>query len=270
MNLSFFRFLAWMQLAISGLIAGGVIWAYLAYHPSFGQLLKSSSETIVATANVVAQIADAVQANEVVVTDAQKLLLASRQLVDELQNSVQNQAALAPTYAEGVRSMSGLLARTGTAFSALGDGMMFSVPLRVEMDGIRPIVVFGRPLQGQAQAFKDISVDLNRTGNSLLTLSTSLTNDSKGVSTAVIATSNQTRQLIDSIEKSLADLHKQTLPNAVVDLKSAASNLSSISSGIAVASHITEALVGLGLLLSAWCFVHSLGQLHILSTRRIS
>ena len=270
MKQNIFRFFAWSQLAISVALAGAIIWAYQDYRPRVGELLTASSETLVATANVIVQTADAVQANEALITDTQQLLVASRKLVEELSASAKNQAAAAPAYAEGMLAASALLTKAGSAFSSLGDGLMFSVPSGIEMDGLRPSITMNRPLQTQAQSMKQLSQELSTTGKSIAALSPALTNDAQNLAAAIIASSNQMLRLIDNTEKSLADLHKRTLPDTITNLRSAADNLSVINSRIHQASRIAEALLIIGLLLAAWCFLHSLGQLHAQSQRQIA
>lgn len=270
MKQNIFRFIAWTQLAISVALAGAIIWAYMDYRPRVGELLTASSETLVATANVIVQTADTVQANEALITDTQQLLVAGRKLVEELNTSARNQAAAAPAYAEGLLSASALLTRAGAAFSSLGDGLMFSVPSGIEMEGYRPLITMNRPLQAQAQSMKQLSQELSTTGNSIAVLAPALTKDAQNLAAAIIASSNQMLKLIDTTEKSLADLHKRTLPDTIANLRSAADNLSVINSRIHHASMIAEALLIIGLLLAAWCLLHSIVQLNTQSQRRIT
>jgi len=230
-----------------------------------GQFLDSAAASIVSTTRVIALTAETVQANDILLDDTQALLKTTRQLLEEFRATALNNASLAPKYAEGMQGIAGLLGSAATSFSAIGDGLNFSVPTRIEWEGIRPSLVMTRPLETQGTAMKRTASDLKASASSLQALSTSIARDGQNMAKAIVASSNQAIKLLDDSEIVLKRIRSQALPNAVAELRSASEQLVSVSSGISMAGNLPLALLAVGLLLAGWCFLNSVSVLHLYS-----
>lgn len=260
-----FRASAWLQLAFSMALAASVIWAYSTYGTALDQSLHSAAETIVSATKVIALTAESVQANDALLDDTQALMKSTRRLVEELRSTAQNNASLAPRYAEGMQGIAGLLGRAGNSFSTIGDGLMtFSLPT-VERDGIRPSFGKTHPLESQGAAMKQTAADLNASAASLQILATSIAKDGPNMAKATVDTSNQAIKLLDSSEMALKRLRSQALPGAVAEMRAASAQLSSVSSGINIATNLPLGMLVVGLLLAGWCLFNSLSVLHLYS-----
>jgi len=265
MTNALFKALAWLQLVLSVALAASVGWGYVQFGMPLGQSLRSAATTMVSTAKVIAMTAETVQANDKLLDDAQALMKSTRQLVEELRGTALNNAALAPKYAEGMQGVAGLLGSAANLFAALGDGLMFSVPTRVELDGIRPIVVMTRPLELQGTAMKRTASDLKASAVGLQTLSTSIARDSQNMASAIVDTSSKAIKLLDDSETMVKRIRSRDLPSAVAELRGAAEQLDSLSSQVDMADKLPHWLLAVGLLLGGLGFLNSLGQIRLYS-----
>ncbi len=265
MTQKIFKAVAWLQLACSLFLAAAVIWAYTEYRPITGEFLRATSAAILSTSKVVTLTAETIHGNEMLLEDTQKLLKSTRTLIQEFRTSATSNAALVPQYAEGMRSVANLLGNAGHSFSSIGEGLMFSVPTRIEMDGIRPSLVMSRPLENQATTLKRSAMDLKTSATSIQALATTIEKDGQNLLKATVETSNQAIKIMEDSEGVLKQLRSQALPNAVDELKATSGQLASISSNIDLAEKVPLALLIIGLILSGWCFLNSLSVLHLQS-----
>ena len=268
-NRSFALSLAYAQLAFSALLAVSIIVGYVEFRATVGQFSQSLAATIVSTANVIGQTAETVQTKQSLFDDALATLASSRKVIEELRGSAQNQTTYAPKYAEGFRVTSEILARTGDAYSRLGDSLMFSMPTSIQLEGIKPVFVMSKPLEKNGQSMKADAQNLKTLGGSLQAISSSLASDSKNLSTAITDTSDNAIKLLNETEKVLTSLKSQNLPQAIAELKSASENLHSASRQVNLTGKLGLALLVAGLLLSAWCFLNSLTVLHLAKNQSV-
>lgn len=250
---------AWLQLAISIAIAATVIWGYVTYRASLGQFAHSVAASIVAVSNVVGRTAETLEAKQSLLDQTGKTISATRELIKELQAIAENQAKVAPQYAEGVRGASALVASLSGTVQSVGDGMMFTAPTGIEWRGMKPFVVMSRPMEKQAQVVKTHAHNIKAVGESLLSVSVTIGRDGKNLSLAFMATSEQALKLIEETEKTLGRLKLKDLPNALVDLRVTSENLLNVSKQVNIAGNVSEVLLVVGLLLAGWCFFNSLG-----------
>lgn len=268
-NIHFAKALIWPQLVFSLLLGVTTVWGYVSYKSALGPFTQSFSQAIVSTADVIGHTAETVQAKQSVVDNTMAMLISIRKLIEELRTSARSQATLAPKYAEGLRSASGLLGTSGDVFSGLGDSLMFSAPTSIEMQGVRPIVVMTKPLEGTGKKIKESGKQLKSLGEGLLGVSTTLAKDGQNLSTAFADTSTQAIKLLDDTEKTLATLKGLEFPKALADLKVAADNLRKVGGQVDLASNMGLALLFAGLLLSGWCFMNSLSLLYVIGASPI-
>jgi len=262
-NRSFALSLAYAQLAFSTLFAATAIFGYVAFRTTLGQFTRSLAATIVSTANVIGQTAETVQTKQSLFDDALATLVSSRKVIEELRVSAQNQTTSAPKYAEGLRVTSEILTGTGDAYSKLGDGLMFSMPTSIQLEGIKPVLVMSKPLEKTGQSMKADAQSLKVLAGSLLAVSTSLAKDSKNLTSAITDTSDNAIKLLNETEKTLTSLRSLNMPQAIAEMKSASENLHSASRQVNLAGHFGLVLLIAGLLLSGWCFLNSLSVLHL-------
>lgn len=264
-NKNVVRALACTQLVFSALLAATVIWGYVSSRTALGQFAESVATAIVSTANVIGHVAETVQAKQSMIDNTMEMLVSSRKLIAELQTSAQNQSALTPQYAEGVRGVANVINTLGNAVSSIGDRLMFSTP-SIQMEGIRPVVVMTKHMEPQALAVKATAQDLKMVGNGFLVAASSLVKDTQNISASFIDTSSHAIKLLDDTEKTLTVLQGQEFPMAVAQLKVASDNLRTVGSQVDLAGNIGLVLLFAGLLLAGWCFLNSLSVLFLLES----
>lgn len=252
---------AWLQLFISIALAVTVIWGYTTYRASLGQFTQSVAASIMAVSNVVGRTAETIEAKQSLLDQTGKTLLATRNLIKELQVVAENQAKIAPQYAESFRGAAGTVGRLSGIFQSLGDGMMVAIPTGIEWRGLKPIVLWSRPLETQAQAFKIEAQNIRAVSEGLLGASATIGRDGKSLSLVFMATSEQALKLIEETEKTLGRLKSKDLPKALVDLKVTSDNLSNVSKQVNIAENVSEVFLVVGLLLAGWCFFNSLSMM---------
>ncbi len=259
----FGKTLAWLQIFFSALLAATVIWCYVSIQSALGEFTKSLGTAIIASANVISQTAETVQTKQAMLDNSLEMIVSSRKLIEELRISAQNQSALAPKYAKGFRGAAEILSSAGNAFSALGGNLMFSLPTRIEMDGLRPVFILTKPLASTGQIILENAQQMKLLGDGLQAVSSSLETDSKNISAAFIESSGHAIKVLDATEVALAALKGWELPKAVAELKIASANLRTVSNQVDIAGNVGLILLIAGLLLAGWCFLNSLNMLYL-------
>lgn len=260
-------FFAWFQLAISIAIAGAVVWGYSTYQASLGQFTQSVAASIAAISNVVGRTAETIEARQNLLDQTGKTIAATRNLVKELQAIAENQAKVAPQYAEGIRGASALVGSLSGSLHSLGDGLMFSVPTDIKWRGKNTEIIRTRPLDKQAQSLMARAKDFKAVSDSLLAVSTTVGQDGVKLSTAFIVTTQQVLKMLEETEKSLSRIKSNDLPKALADLRETSENLRGVSKQVNVGGSLSKALLVVGLLLAGWCFFNSLSTLMLVNSR---
>jgi hypothetical protein len=261
---------AWLQLIISIAIAGAAIWGYTTYQASLGKFTQSVAASIVAVSNVVGRTAETIKAKQSLLDQTGKTLLATRNLIKELQVIAENQARVAPQYAEGIRGTSALVGSLSGTLHSIGDGMMFSVPTDIKWRGTNSTIIRSRPLENQAQALMARAKDFKAVSDSLLAVSTTVGQDGAKLSLAFIATTQQVLKMLEETESTLGRIKSNDLPKALVDLRETSENLRSVSEQVNVGGSFSKALLIVGLLLAGWCFFGSLSTLMLANSRPVA
>ena len=260
---------AWLQLFISIALAATVIWGYMTYRASLGQFAQSVAAFIVAVSNVVGRTAETIEAKQSLIDQTGKTLLATRDLIKQLQVSAYNQANNAPQYAAGVRAVSDSVGKLGVTVGSIGNGLMFEAPTSIQWQGIHTKIIKTRPLQNQALEFKAHAQNIKVLSATLLAVSDTIGRDGKNLSLSFMATSEQALKLLEETERTLGRLKSNDLPKALVDLRDTSENLRNVSKQVGVVGNVSEVFLVVGLLLAGWCFFNSLG-LMLLNTKTIS
>ena len=262
-----FASLAWVQLVLSLLFVAAIIWGYIAFHALVGQFVESVVRALDAVTVVVIRTAKEVEKGQTLLVEMQKNLPATRTLIKELRDQTENQAKLAPQYAEGLKATSKVLNSLHGPLQSIGDELTkISIPSDIQMVGPKPVVTVKKPFEGFGNQLKDLAVQTKTVGIALDGLSSSLAKDSRKLSDAFIATSNQAIQVIDEAEKTLARLNTEDMPNAIADLKTTSTELRNMSTQINALPNLGLAILMAGLLLALWCIAHSIGSLMLAKT----
>src|SRR3989338_2821416 len=261
--------LAWLQLFISIAIAATVVWGCTAYQASLGQFTQSVSASIAAISNVVGRTAETIEARQNLIDQTGKTILATRDLIKEFQVVAENQAKIAPQYAEGVRGASALVGSLSGTLQSIGNGLMLEVPTDIEFRGRHTRLIKSRPLEKQAQALIAHAQNFKAVSEGLLGASATIGRDGKNLSLAFVATSEQTLKLLEETEKTLGRLKSKDLPKALADLRDTSENLRNVSEQVNIGRKISEALLVAGLLLAGWCFFNSLSTLMLVSFQSV-
>ena len=69
-----FALMAWLQLAISVLLAAAIIWGYTTYQASFGQVAQSVAASIKAVSDVVVRTAETVESSGILLDQSGQML----------------------------------------------------------------------------------------------------------------------------------------------------------------------------------------------------
>lgn len=267
MKSKFFVFLAWTQIVLSLSLVGVLIWGYVSFQNSTGKLIHSIAASIGAVSDVVIRTAETVETRTELLDQSEQMLVVTRKQIQELQAMVKNSAALAPQMASSLRSTSQLANRLGTSLGSFGDTLVqISVPSAIQMDGLRPFIVMSRPLAVRGDELRKDAKNILEVGKGLSAASDSVARDTVNVSTSFVASSEQALNVLVEVENTLARVKSQDLPKAVKDLKFTSENLRNISEQVDLFGNVGIILLIGGLILSAWCFLHSLSALMVART----
>ena len=114
-------------------------------------------------------------------------------------------------------------------------------------------------LEHNSQEFKKIDINIS-------IVRETISRDSKNLGDAAIALTDQAIKVVDETFSWLLKL-KQGLPKALDDLKSLSDSLKKLSAQVHYFSYIGIVLLAFGMLMSAWCFVHSIGALMVVRSQ---
>lgn len=127
-----------------------------------------------------------------------------------------------------------------------------------------------RPFEPLSQKLKAYALDAKTNSDTLRSASDSIIRDGKQVMDTTAATMGQALKVISETEKTLKRLKAQDLPKAVNDLREASKDMSTLSTQMGLVGHVGTALLVVGLLLSAWCFLNSLSVLILTKPNAVS
>jgi hypothetical protein len=260
---SFFAALAWAQFAISLLLAITIIWGYLTFQSSFSQFIKSLAASIDAVSAVVVRTAETVEARQATLEETQKMLVVTRQLINELKLMAEHQAKLGPQYAASIKTTLATLDQMAVLMQKIGVKTMEITVPNVKIEGMKPLILMTKPFEAQGKQIEQAGRDAKATSVDLAGISESIGRDAQKINAAFIATSDQAIKVIDETEKSLVRLRENDLPKAIVDLKSTSKNLRDISANLDMLGNGGIVILASGLLLALWCMVQSLGALSL-------
>lgn len=244
------------------LLGSAIVWGYVSYQASWGQYINSVAATLTAVSTVVVRTAETVEARRDLIEKTAQMLALTKNLINELRATTSNQAATSlPEIVKSIHSASLVVGRASITARELGEKLRFEVPTGIHWQGIRPIVVKSRPLEAEANNLSASAPDLKAISESLEVVSVNLGRDGPKLTTAFIATLDQSLKVLLEGEKTLVRVNSQDLPKAVADLKTTSENLRRISDQVDIVNNVGVALLVVGLLIAVWCFLHSMSTL---------
>lgn len=256
-----FALMAWLQLATSIVLAAAIVWGYVTYQASFGHAVQSVAASINAISETVVRTAETVESRGVLLDQSGQMLVETGKLIKELRVVAENQAKIAPQYAEGVRHASFLIDNVSRTFQKIGNVLLTVKLPTLGREGWKPNVSMTRPLEGPAQSLIENAQHIKVVSEGLAGVATTISSDGQNLGKAVIATSEQALKVIAEAERILGRLKTQDLPKAIENLRTTSSELSKVSAQVNVVGNIGIVLLIVGLIVAVWCFLNSLGML---------
>jgi hypothetical protein len=255
------QMLAWIQLIFSMLLATVIGIGYATYHDPLGQFIESLSASVISVSKVVEITAETVASKEQLIQSTKQTLMTTRSAIQNFRTLVQSQAKQAPQLAKAIGAASVVTSQLGGTLNSIADGLMFSAPTGIQFEGVKPILIMSRPLAANGKELKSEAQNIKAISNGLLYVSTAIANEGQGVSAEFGQLSEQTLKLLEETEKTLDGLQKRELPTAVKEMRGTAEHLRVVSMEVGDAGKIGTVLLVIGLLVSGWFFLNSLGQL---------
>lgn len=256
----FARTLAWLQLAISILLAASIVYGYFSYRTSLGRSIEALAENIASVSTVVETTAETVQLNQSLIESTRQTIVLARVQVKDVNDIASNFAKQAPQYVDDFRIASEKVVHLGDSLNSLADGLIFPVPTSIQMEGLRPVVVTSTPLAAYAIKLKATAKEIRDFGTS--SIPGIAAKGSRQIA-AVNTTTNELLALLDNSEKLLVRLQGNDLPKALKEMKSTSENFRTISQQVGAAENVSRVLFFIGLLIACWCFLNSLSILYL-------
>ena len=264
-NRKFARALAWLQLVISVLLAASIVYGYFSYRDSLGRSIDALAENIASVSTVVETTAETVQLNQSLIESTRQTIVLARVQVEDVNAIAADWAKRTPQFVDFFRTASEKVVHLGDSLNSVAEGLMFTAPTSIQMEGLRPVIVTSIPLEAYAKRLKASAQDIRDLGIGIS--STAVEGSRKVVATS--ATTNQLLGQLDDSEKLLARLQRNDLPKALKEMKSTSENIRTISQQVSVAGNVGGVLFVFGLLLAGWCLLNSL-SIHFLTNDQLA
>lgn len=252
------RLLAILQLLFSLAFGVTAFATYAAFEGSIGNLIRTTTGALESMSSSIARIAASTMAEQRTIDVAISTLKANRKLIDEVQAASQDQVKLLPLYAGDLRNAASIAASAGSVVSALGEKLNLPVPTSIEWEGFKPVVVYTRPMAGQAASLGAQGQELRRVGEGLSRTADALEKHGQGLGRAFVESSKSVGQLMDQLADSMLKIRTLELPMAVEDLHAAAKTLREIRDQTLAAEKLVLVILIAALLLSALFACNSL------------
>ncbi len=251
------KMLCSLQLFLSILLAISILYGYLTYRGPIGQFAESLTASIGSVSRVLETTAETVELNKSLLISTRQMLAIARSYVQELNTRALSLKNPNPQHIEFLRNASEKIVRLGDSLISMGDGLMFSAPTNVQMEGIRPVIVMSRPMEAYGQQIKAGGYDIKKLGSDI----PNIANQGMTKASEIASESAQVLQQLEDTDKLLLRLEGRDLPKALLEMKSTSENLRRISQEVSVAGNIGTIILVFGLLLAGWCFLNSLSLL---------
>lgn len=262
------KMLALVQLIFGILIATVTLSSigYIVYRDPLGQFIKPLSESVISVSKAVEMTAETIASKDLLIQSTKQTLVATSFAIQNFQNSFQNLSKNTPQLANEIRAASVITSRLGETLNSISNGLMFSTPTDIKFVGVKPVLIISRPLASYGDKLKLDAQNIQAISNGLRRISDSIDKESHGLSLSFDKQLEQTLILLKETAKTLEELQKHDLPDAVSEMREAAKNLRLVSKNVDDSgSKATLMLIIIGLLVSGWCLLNSLSQLMLVS-----
>lgn len=220
------RLLGWIQVTLSVTFAVSVIAVYASYSTSLGQMLGTGAAALQAGADAINRTAATVRAQQEAVELSIHALAAGRTLVGEIRTAGEVVTTqVLPPHVENIQQAAAAAASGAAIFKELGTQLAFQVPTRIEMQGVKPIVVYSQPLRDQAGQMTGIGQSLHKLGKDLKDTAVALDAQGKKLGTAASEASQKTSLLLDGLTDNMSRVKSAYLPRFADDLKATETGL---------------------------------------------
>jgi hypothetical protein len=256
---SLFAVLAWMQLVFSVLLAASIVWVFVNYQGTIGQVVNSVAVTVDALSTAVLRTVETVEAQKGVIDEVDKSLKSSRGLVTAARDMVRNQEKELPVYADATKTIATSVTGTADRVQLVGERWISLKVPTPQLDKGVPTIRDWRPFEDEGNQLVRLSVEIRKIGSAVRAVSDSLLVDASRTGKQFVLASDQLIAVIDGAEGAISRVKQVDLPLAVNDLKVTSERLKAVKSQVDSGAHVALGIMIVGLLLSAWCIVHSLG-----------
>lgn len=264
-TVSLIRFAAFLQLGISAILIVAVLWAYSTYHASYGNLSRSLAGTMSSTATLVSRVANTLKLRQEVFDQTAATLKDVRVMVEHVDTAAKNLTPRLTKYGKELTTVATLLGRTGDQLNGAANHLLVSVPSRVHMEGLRPVLDYSKPFEGAANGLKAHGADLRTIGIAVHDIASTISEDAPAMTQAFADSTRQTLKLVDVTLKAVGNIGAQELPQAVNDLEAASRQLQAASTQVEAGGRFAVVLLAVGLLVGTLFAMNGVGFLLITS-----
>lgn len=257
---SVLRLFPWLQLLLSILLTGTILWGYVVFRTPVATALDALSNSIFSVANVIEATAGSVGSRNELIDSTRQTLAQTRAAIMVTTKAISDQTSEAAKRAEELRAASSLILRTSDALNGLADGLIgFSAPMGIDFEGVKPVVVMKRPLEASGKNLKPIAQEIRTISDGILHLSKTVATDGVQLGAAFSQLSDQTVKMLEESERTLEGIQNQDLPRSVKEMRDAAVHLKTVTKEMSTVSEsLGIALVVAGLFFSGWLFLNSI------------
>lgn len=260
--------LAWLQLALSLLIAGGTLLGFDSLDTAIRDGSRSAAAALAGGAEAMEAASNAIEARRLLIEQARSGLEIAAKQIDQAEALAREQAKAAPQYVVGLRSAAGLLDKVADTAQVIATGMNVELPTGVIREGVKPVLTTSRPFAESSKRVSESAAQIKSVGITLSTIASSLGNGAKSLNDAIAQTSHEVRVMLDELHKSLNRVSSKEVPEALDNLKKTSANLRLLSATIGgIQNHGPWLLFG-GLAVSLWFFLNSLTIIGLASGAR--
>lgn len=241
----------YIGITCSILLGLAAVWAYLNFHAALGTLAQSLRETTQSAAIVLDRIANTTKVRVDVADNTVEVLRSSRKVVQDVKAASEKQGAMLPQYAANAKDVASSAYEAAGSMRVVANSLSIQVPVRVEREGLIPVLVWGSPFDPITQALRLQAQRIASLGVSLDAMAGSLNGEARAFSASFVDNSNQSLRLIDSLEKLAVAARDEHMPQAITAMRRAKATLAEVGDQAKYVNRMGYALLTIGLLLAA-------------------
>lgn len=256
-------FFPMLQLLVSILLAGTILWGYVAFRAPLASTLDALTNSITSVANVIEGTAGTIGMRTELIDSTRQTLAQTRAAIELSSKAIAAQASEAPKRAEELKSASQLILRSSDILNNLANGLLqFSAPAGIDFNNGKPIVVMKRPLATFGNDLQPIAQEMRTLGEGVQHLSKTVAADGAKLAEAFSQLGAQTIQMLNESEQTLERIRDQDLPRSAKEMRDAAEHLRTATKELtAISDNLGITFLAAGLLFSAWLLLNSINTI---------